>query len=191
MKKVCGILLLLPFCSSCTVLSAVADVAVSSTFTGFVGGASKLAGTRKQYDYSHPQVTVKQVCIDWNERVTVPDFVPVMQSELRRYHIESQVYAAGSAPTDCEAVLYYAAVREWDHPLMSDTLTPYLSQAQLVLRQHGEVIARADYDVMTGGGGAKWSDTSAKVSPMVADLIFGGQKPEMNSGPHDKMQGSK
>lgn len=147
---------------------------MSSAFSGALSGAARLTGARKQYDHSHPRVNVKEVCIDWNERVSVPEMVPVIQGALRRYKIDSRVYASGTEPSDCEAVLYYAALREWDRPMMSDTLTPYLSKAQLVLRQRDQVVARADFDMMDTGS-TKWGDTESKVAPLVEALIFGDE----------------
>jgi hypothetical protein len=179
-KSVCILGLLLPLCS-CTIIPSLAEVGLSSAFSGAVSGAARLTGVRKQYDHSHPRVRVKDICIVWNERVSVPDMLPVIQGSLRQLNIDSHVYASGTEPSECEAVLYYAAMREWDRPMMSDALTPYLSQAQLVLRQRGQVVAQADYDVINTGS-VKWSDTEAKVGPLVEALIFGeetvGAKPK-------------
>lgn len=173
-KRVCILVLsALPLCA-CSILPSVAEVALSSAFSGSVSGVARLTGVRKQYDHSHPRVNVKEVCIDWNERVSVPEMVPVIQGALRRYKIDSRVYASGTEPSDCEAVLYYAAMREWERTGLSDTLTPYLSKAQLVLRQRDQVVARADFDVMDTGS-SKWGDTESKVAPLVEALIFGDE----------------
>jgi len=170
-KRVCILGLLLPLCS-CTILPSIAEVSLSSVFSGAVSGAARLTGVRKQYDHNHPRVRVTDVCIVWNERVSIQDMLPVIQGSLRKWNIDSHVYASGTEPSDCEAVLYYAAMREWDRPAMSDALTPYLSQAQLVLRQRGQVVAQADYDVINTGN-VKWGDTEAKVGPLVEALIYG------------------
>jgi hypothetical protein len=149
------------------------EVSMSSMFSGAVTGAARLSNSTKHFDHAHPRITATQICVDWNDRVSVPDLVPVIQSELNKYRIASQVYQPGDEPGNCETVLYYAAARAWDVPLFGSDLTPYVSQVQLVVRQHGQVIAQASYDVDSSHM-SRWSDTQAKVAPLVEELIYGG-----------------
>jgi hypothetical protein len=104
--------------------------------------------------------------------VASPDFVPTVQSELRRYKISSSIYPAGSETSDCDTVLYYSATRGWDTPMFGNGPTPYLAAAQLVLRQHGAIVAHAEYDEEVSPLG-KWADTETKLRPVVQELIFG------------------
>ena len=165
----------MPLCG-CTLIPTTVELTMSSMVSGAVAGAAKMSGVGKSYDHNHPRVTAKEICIDWNERVSTPDFLTVVQGELHRYNIASHVYAPGSEPTECEVTLYYSAQREWDQPMFGGDLTPYLAQAQLVLRKQGQIVARAEYDVNYSSFG-KWASTQAKLRPIVEELIFGDGKP--------------
>jgi len=177
-KIVCILALVFPL-SACTILTSAAEVSLSSAFSGVVGAAARLTGVHRQYDHSHPRINVRSVCIVWTERVAIQDFVPVIQSSLRRFNITSQVFAPGSESSDCEAVLYYSAIRDWERPLFVNETRAYLSQAQLVLRQRGVVVSQADYDVRDTGN-SMWADTASKIGPLVESLIFGDESPSKN-----------
>jgi hypothetical protein len=181
-KKIACVLVLLFPLSSCTLVGSALEVSLTSAVSGVMGSAARVSSMHRQYDHSHPRINVHSVCVIWNERVTVQDFVPVVQASLRRYNISSQVYAPGSEPSDCEAVLYYSAIRDWNRPMFTNDARPYLSQAQLVLRQRGAVVSQADFDVRDTGS-SMWSDTTAKVGPMVESLIFGDESPSKMQPP--------
>ncbi len=110
-------------------------------------------------------VQMNHVCIERNTRVQVTDFISVLEDGFARHGISTQV-VNGDASRRCEFVLYYTALRSWD-------MKPYLSHAELRLRQNRQLIASADYHLRGKGGFSvmKWSSTESKIGPVVDKLL--------------------
>jgi len=159
--------------SGCTLASSAVELSMSSMFSGAMTGIASAAGSSKHFDHTHPRVTVKDICVEYNDMVTDQDVVPAIQGELNRYHITSHVYAPGEEPSECEAILYYAAQRDWGRPMFSDAPKAYLAQARMLLRQKGGIVAQADYDANSSRM-TEWNDTRIKIGSMVEELIYGG-----------------
>lgn len=143
------------------------DVVISASME-----ASALADRRAPQ--SLPRLAVKNVCVELNVQVTVAEFLPAVQSGLQRRGVASRVYAPGTAPYGCDAVLNYEATRDWDTRLASVEALPYMSFARITLRRDGQLLAAATYGVR-GLGFDKWASTSAKIEPMLDTLLAGGQ----------------
>lgn len=112
-------------------------------------------------------LNVRHVCIEFNSRVQVDDFVSVLQDGFDRHGITTQL-VHGNAASRCEFVLYYTALRSWD-------FSPYLSHAELRLRRNLQLIASADYHLKGKGGLSltKWGGTESKIGPVVDKLLAG------------------
>lgn len=113
---------------------------------------------------------IRSVCIEYNRRVEVPDFVPAMQAELARYGVESRVMDAGALPATCMTTLQYSALMQWDRRLFSSEYTPYLSTAELTLRDRGRVVSSASYRERLMSTD-KWQSTQKKIAPLIEALL--------------------
>jgi len=116
-------------------------------------------------------LNLRHVCIEYNPRVQVSDFTEVLQKGFERHGISSEVLA-GRDLERCEFVLTYTALRSWD-------MAPYLSHAELRLRQRGRIVASADYHLRGKGGFSlvKWGGTKGKMDPVIDELL-GHRRPE-------------
>lgn len=105
------------------------------------------------------------ICIQNNPKVQVTDFLPVLQKNLARRGIESQVYA--QPPLTCEYRMTYVAYRSWD-------IVTYLSKAELeIFDSNNRSIAAAHYHLRGKGGVAmtKWQSTETKMLPVLDQLL--------------------
>lgn len=108
---------------------------------------------------------IEHICIQANPRVTIRDFVSVMQEGFTNHGITSQ-YVTGSLPSGCEYSATYTARRSWD-------LATYLTEAQIDVLRDGRQIASANYH-MKGKGGlspTKWAGTRSKILPVIDELF--------------------
>ena len=113
-------------------------------------------------------LAISKVCIEKNEKVIVPQFLEILKSGFDRHGISTEIFH-GKAPDECEIVCTYTALRSWD-------FTPYLSHAELWLRdQNGKLIAYAEYHLKGGGGFAlnKWASAKSKINPVIDELLVG------------------
>lgn len=108
---------------------------------------------------------VKLVCIEENPKVLVNDMLSVLEEGFQRHDIRTLVYR-DKAPDRCEYTLWYTATRGWD-------FTPFLNRAELRLRRNSETIASANYEHSGGFALNKWASTSAKLSPVIDELLSG------------------
>ncbi len=137
-----------------------------STFFSFVFVAVIMNGctavTVKPVDIS---AGVKNVCIEENPKVTIKNFLPVLQQGFQRHGVTTQVYS-GEKPSGCDAVLTYTALRSWD-------FTTYLSHAELYLQKDGVNIASAEYHLRGKGGFSlmKWRGVKTKMDPVIDQLL--------------------
>ncbi len=114
------------------------------------------------YD-SHPLVFV---CIERNPKVMVEDFLDVLQDGFWRHAVETQIFE-GPLPDTCEYRLSYTARRSWD-------MVPYLSYAELKLRQRNFVVGKAVYEHIGGSfswAPTKWFGTQSKMDPVIDELL--------------------
>jgi hypothetical protein len=116
----------------------------------------------------HPVSTaapLQHVCIVNNPRVTVSDFVPVLQDAFNRHAIATSVVEQAQAGT-CDVTLTYTALRSWD-------FRPYLSHAELRLWRAGRQIGSADYHLKGKGGltFSKFASTREKMDPVIDSLL--------------------
>ncbi|BAK78344.1 hypothetical protein NH8B_3595 [Pseudogulbenkiania sp. NH8B] len=137
-----------------------------------ITGVASMTPGPTQNTILHPHAPVKNLCIEWNRGVALPDFVPALQSELQRHSIESRVYEAGMQPSGCGAELAYTAFLQWEKRSFGDDYAPYLSYAALTLRQNGTVLASANYE-MGVMGYDKWTPTRKKLAPLVDAVLAG------------------
>ena len=108
---------------------------------------------------------MKLVCIEQNPKVIVDDMLSVLEEGFQRHGIRTLVYQ-GNAPDRCDYTLWYTATRGWD-------LSPFLNRAELRLRHKGETIASANYKHSGGLALNKWASTSAKIAPVIDELLSG------------------
>jgi hypothetical protein len=113
------------------------------------------------------RAALQKVCIVQNSKVTVSDFVSVLQDGFSRHDIATAVVEPAQAGT-CDATLTYTALRSWD-------FKPYISHAELRLWQGGKQIGSADYHLNGKGGFAltKWGSTREKMDPVIDQLLGG------------------
>lgn len=116
------------------------------------------------------QERIDHVCIERNPRVTIGDFIPVMQEGFRNHGIESSVVDSSA---NCRYTSVYTARRTWD-------ITTYLSQAQIDIRRDGRTIATAHYHLRGKGGFAlnKWAGTRTKILPVMEQLLSQLPRPD-------------
>jgi len=108
---------------------------------------------------------LQHVCIVKNPKVTVSDFVPVLQDGFDRHQIATAVVDESQAGT-CGVTLTYTALRSWD-------FKPYLSHAELRLWRAGRQIGSADYHLKGKGGltFSKFGSTREKMDPVIDSLL--------------------
>jgi hypothetical protein len=107
------------------------------------------------------------VCIQLNPAVKVDDFLQVLRDGFARHRISTSVYE--QPQVGCNYILEYTARRSWD-------ITPYLSSADLTIRDDsGQVVGQAHYHLRGKGGLSlsKWQGTEAKMAPIIDALITG------------------
>ncbi|MFH0985032.1 MAG: Sbal_3080 family lipoprotein [Candidatus Omnitrophota bacterium] len=108
---------------------------------------------------------LQHVCIEKNPKVTLTDFVRVVEAGFNRHGISTEVYS-GTKPDKCEYTLTYTALRSWD-------FAPYLSVAELNLFRNGLTVASAEYHLRLKGGFSlmKWQGTKTKMDPVIDELL--------------------
>ena len=111
--------------------------------------------------------TLREVCIVRNPKVTVSDFISVLQDGFNRHGVPTRVVEP-NLPNNCDATLTYTALRSWDMAL-------YISHAELRLWRAGRQIGAADYHLKGKGGFAltKWGSTQKKMDPVIDQLLGG------------------
>ncbi|WNO10601.1 Sbal_3080 family lipoprotein [Teredinibacter sp. KSP-S5-2] len=116
----------------------------------------------KQVESSH---NMDHVCIEYNAKVTIDEFVRIVEDIFQDHGITTEVYK-GLTPENCNFKLTYTALRSWD-------LTPYLSHAELRLFKGNERIGYAEYHLKGKGGLAlnKWASVKTKMTPVVNRLL--------------------
>jgi hypothetical protein len=139
---------------------------IGSAVTTMASLAPASSASAVNHDYAAPP----SVCIEWNSRVPIDDFIPSLQNELKRLKVDSRVYDAGMAPNSCTVMLNYSAKVEWAKPLLGDDYAPYITALSLSLRRNGSLLASSSYQI-DDFGYDRWKATRKKVGPLV-DKLF-------------------
>ncbi|WP_157288220.1 cell division protein FtsI [Uliginosibacterium gangwonense] len=161
--------------SGCLIATPSPAVEMLQMTIATASGLVSLTPVSAQNVVAHKYPTPQSVCIEQNPNAPMPDLVSAIQMEIQAHRIESRVYGPGGAPSDCEATLNYSAIMAWDKPMFSDDYRNYMSEATLVLRASGKVLATASYQTRQWGSG-KWSSTRSKIAPVVDALLTGKLK---------------
>lgn len=105
------------------------------------------------------------VVIRKNPKVTMSEFLPVLQAGFARHGIASQVITPEmSAPG--QFLVTYNALRSWD-------VVTYLSHASVTIEKDGRIVGHAEYHLKGKGGLAptKFKSTEAKMAPVMDRLL--------------------
>ncbi|TKC89818.1 hypothetical protein FAZ69_11285 [Trinickia terrae] len=139
-------------------------------------GSVVQAGFAVSSHYSSPTfvngdpVALRHVCIEWNQNVSVGDFVPSLQLALSRRGVRSDVYNPGASPPGCEARLVYSAAIDYGRPSFSDASTAYLSEIDLTLIQNGRIAVSARYETQ-GLNSDRFSSSSTKLRGLIDRMV--------------------
>src|SRR2546421_5411552 len=90
------------------------------------------------------ELAIADVCIEENPKVVVDDFLSVVRDGFDRHGIATKVVTR-PAPKECEYVLTYTALKNWD-------LGTYLHHAELRLERNGRIVGSAEYHLVGKGG---------------------------------------
>jgi hypothetical protein len=138
-----------------------------------LGAAEFSSATDKEREVGVKKVDVRSVCIELNPLVSDEEVLPALRGRMEKYGVASRVFDAGTEPSDCSAVLSYAASRTWEKVWAAgDESRPYLDSAFLTLRQGGKILATGAYPAGGKGPGRK-SATGVKISYAVDQLLTG------------------
>lgn len=172
-----AILLLTLTLSSCVV------VPVEETVSVLVSGLSHASASLPDYDAPCTlRYPLHTVCIEYNQDVAIPDFIPTIQNRLKKLQVESAIYAPGNMPYNCKVTLRYTALRGWKNRVsygslfsygslsQNNEMLPYLTEAQLILLESGMVIASSRYQFSDSSYDAR-TTTAYKMNPVINDLV--------------------
>ncbi|MCP3944188.1 MAG: hypothetical protein GY710_22300 [Desulfobacteraceae bacterium] len=131
-------------------------------FFGMIVLAGCTAMTVRPVDKS---LLLQHICIQENPKVRVSDFITVLQDGFEKHGITTEVYSDPTS-SNCEYILTYTALRSWD-------ITPYLSHAEIRIKNQGRQVAYAEYHLKGKGGFSltKWKGTKSKIEPVIDELL--------------------
>lgn len=174
--------------SACTLITSpiVTGVQLASTA---VTSIANMAPNTSTNGMVHPHDELRNICVEINSTVIIPDFIPELQKQLREREIESRIYAVGNAPANCDALLYYTVLTQWGSPLFSDELRPYITDINLLLKKNGKVLANAAYK-LDGMAYDKWSSTGKKLSPLLSKMFSADNMAQWQSGGGEAANGA-
>jgi hypothetical protein len=111
------------------------------------------------------ELDINKVCIEENPKVIVRDFLPVVRDGFDRHGIATKVVNR-PAPSECQYVLTYTALQNWD-------LGTYMHHAELRLYREGRTVGYAQYHLAGKGGLSlmKWESTKKKMDPVIDELL--------------------
>lgn len=111
----------------------------------------------------HELVTLKDVCVQTNEKVIVPAFESYIRDGFARHNIKAHFYK-DSLPEMCDTKLTYTALRSWD-------MATYLSVIKLDLYSNsGELLAKIDWE-QNPLALNKWRNSEGKVFDAIDQLL--------------------
>jgi hypothetical protein len=140
-------------------------------------GSLVQAGFAVSSHYSSPTfvngdpVALHNVCIEWNQTVSVGDFVPALQLALARRGVRSDVYNPGASPPGCEARLVYNASVYYGHDAFSSDAAPYLSAIDLTLIENGRIVVSARYTTQ-GLNSDRFASSLTKLRGMIDRMVL-------------------
>ena len=158
--------------SGCVVMSSTPLAEAVTVVSNAVTGVANMAPNVSRTAILHKHDVLRNVCIELNPQVTISDFLPELQSDLKKFQVESRIYDAGMEGSDCDAILYYAVQLDWAAPMFSDNEQEYISGISLILKKNGKLLAAASY-TLDGMKYDKWASTSHKLSPLVQRIFTG------------------
>lgn len=106
---------------------------------------------------------IQSICIEYNTKVLVSDFVEVMQSELSKRKIKSTIVSDKNFK-GCPIKLTYTARRSWD-------LKPFMTMARVNIWENGTLLGSASFDQVSGLGFSKFDSTEVKLAPVFKKLF--------------------
>lgn len=108
---------------------------------------------------------LKHVVIVKNPKVEVKNFISVLQEGFERHGISTEIYAGGEIPTSI-GVVNYTALRSWDG-------WPYMSVAEVTVKQDSTQVGRGDFYLRGKGGLSlmKWRGTRYKINPLMDEML--------------------
>ncbi len=139
------------------------------TFSFSVASEMQAMAEKAEQSMARRPSPYKKICIEWNEAVTVPDMLSVIEATLRRRQVETQVYAPGTVPSGC-VTLVYAASRTWEED------SAYLSYASIALQQGGKTLSKVTYEPRMLSLD-RWASTEAKLIFLLDELISQPPRP--------------
>ncbi len=134
------------------------------------------AGYAVASNYSSPTfvngrpASLRGVCIELNQAVSVGDFVPSLQLALEKRGVQSDVYYPGTSPSSCEAQLVYSASVDYGRRSFSEESKPYLSAIDLTLLRNGRILVTARYETR-GLGLDRFSSASVKLTGLIDRMV--------------------
>lgn len=141
------------------------SVILFAAMTLFVSGCTSINVRPVSSDEKMTAVVIRT-----NPRVTISDFLDVLDDGFERHGIAATIVPENADVKDAYVVTYTAG-RRWD-------MAPYLTQATITIDKQGRRIAYAEYHLRNGGGLSltKWESTRTKVDPIIDELLQGIQK---------------
>ena len=133
------------------------------TFSFSTASEMQAMAEKAEQSASRRPAPFQKICIEWNEVVTVPDMLTVIEAALRRRRIETQVYAPGAVPGGC-VTLVYAATRAWEQDFS------YLNYASMALKQGSTTLGKVVYEPRMLGFD-RWASTEAKLIFLLDELV--------------------
>jgi hypothetical protein len=126
------------------------SVILFAAMTLFVSGCTSINVRPVSSDEKMTAVVIRT-----NPRVTISDFLDVLDDGFERHGIAATIV-----------------------PENADVKDPYLTQATITIDKQGRRIAYAEYHLRNGGGLSltKWESTRTKVDPIIDELLQGIQK---------------
>ncbi|MDO4231659.1 MAG: hypothetical protein Q4D19_05955 [Lautropia sp.] len=105
---------------------------------------------------------VQHVCIQRNDKVSVSDFIPVLQERLADHGIKSHLLTPDD-PLPCQTTLTYTAVQYQE-------IKKSLIYARIHLQQNGQEVSTGEYKY-NGGWEDRWKSTTYKVNPIIDRML--------------------
>ncbi|WP_174873039.1 hypothetical protein [Vogesella oryzae] len=168
MKRIPLVATLLLTLSGCITVQSLPNPTMDIfTFTFSTASEMQAFVEKERQRFDRRQAPYKRICIQWNEAVTVPDFVRVVQDGMTRRGVATQVYQPGTMPRDCVTFIY-AATRAWEKD------RAYLNYATMALQKEGRTLASVAYEPRVMD---RWASTDAKLIFLVDQLLFALQPP--------------
>lgn len=120
-----------------------------------------------------PNVVLTRVAIIKNPKVKVADFTSVLKKGFEKHGILAEIYHEPYGELKSDFTVTYTALRDWD-------IAPYMTYAEISIRQNGRQIAHGEYRHRGGGNSLsllKWRGTKSKIYPLLDEMLKNLSKP--------------